>query len=127
MYGAFSLLSTTMKKRRPKAEPLGISPFESRWKRRSPENAAVEVIHTTQESTTQVRPKRDGTGQAPPAYKVLTFKDMAVLHLALTRQYQRTVVDAVADEYEQLMDRLESILEERPEMIRFKATNGWGQ
>ena len=50
-----------------------------------------------------------------------------MLHLALTRQYQRTVVDDVANEYEQLLARLESILEERPEMIRFKATNGWGQ
>jgi len=116
-----------MNKRRPKAEPLGISPFESRWKRRSPENAGVEVIHTTQEPVTQIRPKRDVFGQAPPAYKVLTFKDVAMLHLALTRQYQRTVVDDVANEYEQLLARLESILEERPEMIRFKATNGWGQ
>jgi hypothetical protein len=42
-----------------------------------------------------------------------------VLHLALTRQYQRTKVDSIADSYEKLLAELEDIMENRPEAIRF--------
>jgi len=107
-------------KKSPKREPLGISPFEARWKRRSSEHASVEVIEAEDvASFTAVRPKRIETGKHAPACRGLTFKEVSVLHLALTRQYQRTSVDEIAQEYENLLARLESILEHRPSLIRF--------
>jgi hypothetical protein len=109
-----------MVKRRPKAEPLGISPFEARWKRRSPEYASIQVIELDSNITAEViRPKRAETGKRRQAFGALTFQDLAVLHLALTRQYQRTKVDSIADSYEKLLAELEDIMENRPEAIRF--------
>ena len=124
MHGAFSYIFQITMKKRPKSEPLGISPYGSRWKRRSPEYASVEVIDLDQDITCvqlskAVRPKREETGKRRPAYGALTFQDVAVLHLALTRQYQRTKVDSIADTYEKLLSELEDILENRPETIRF--------
>jgi len=114
-----------MKKRSPKAEPLGISPYPARWKRRSPENASVEVIEVDVETFTSqthetTRPTRSTTGKRRLLYRVLTFQDLAVLHLALTRQYQRTSVDSIADDYDNLLGKLEDILESRPDTIRFR-------
>jgi len=109
-----------MKKRHPKPAPTGISPFEARWKRHSPEHASVEVIEIDSKITAEViRPKREETGKRRQSYGALTFQDVAVLHLALTRQYQRTKVDSIADTYEKLLAELEDILENRPEAIRF--------
>lgn len=110
----------TMKKHRPNSEALGVSPFEAHWKRRSSEHASVEVIEIDPKITAEaIRPKREETGKRRPAYGALTFQDVAVLHLALTRQYQRTKVDSIADTYEKLLAELEDILENRPEAIRF--------
>ena len=109
-----------MKKLHPKPTPIGINPFEARWKRRSPEHASVEVIEIDSKITAEViRPKREETGKRRQSYGALTFQDVAVLHLALTRQYQRTKVDSIADVYEKLLAELEDILENRPEAIRF--------
>lgn len=109
-----------MAKRHPKDEPLGISPFEARWKRRTPECANVEVIELNSNITAKViRPKRVETGKRRQSFGALTFQDVAVLHLALTRQYQRTKVDSIADTYEKLLAELEDIMENRPETIRF--------
>jgi hypothetical protein len=130
MYGAFSNITTIMKKAKPAVENLGISSFESRWKRRSPDYASVEVLEINQEPTvatppieksfTVIRPKRIATGKRAPVYKVLTFQDLAILHLALTRQYQNTVVDSVANQYDNLLAQLEDILQSRPDTIRFR-------
>jgi hypothetical protein len=121
MYGAFqNNYEITMAKRRPKAEPLGISPFEARWKRRSPEYSSIQVIELDSNITAEViRPKRAETGKRRQSFGALTFQDVAVLHLALTRQYQRTKVDSIADSYEKLLAELEDIMENRPEAIRF--------
>jgi hypothetical protein len=119
-----------MKKANSKIENPGISSFESRWKRRSPDYASVEVLEIKQEpaaatppiekSFTVIRPKRVATGKRAPVYKVLTFQDLAILHLALTRQYQNTVVDSVANQYDNLLAQLEDILQSRPDTIRFR-------
>ena len=121
MHGAFqNNYAITMVKRRPKAEPLGISPFEARWKRRSPEHASIQVIELNSNITAEViRPKRVETGKRRQSFGAFTFQDVAVLHLALTRQYQRTKVDSIADSYEKLLAELEDIMENRPEAIRF--------
>ena len=106
--------------KKPKESPLGITLAGSRWQRRSPEHASVEVIQAEDvASFTAVRPKRIQTGKHAPACRGLTFKEVAVLHLALTRQYQRTSVDEIANEYENLLAQLENILEHRPSLIRF--------
>lgn len=114
-----------MKRSAIKKEPLGLSTFEARWKRRSPDYANIEVLENSlfadENSEHEVhRPKRLGSGQRRLFYRVLRFKDLAVLHLALTRQFQRTQVDSIAEEYENLLTRLENIMEERPHTIRFE-------
>jgi hypothetical protein len=114
-----------MTKRRPKTEELGFSPFEARWKRRSPENSRVEVIQNVEEiyepePFVPTRPKRLAKGKRPPFYRTLSFKDLAVLHVALTSLYQRSAVDAIAAEYDDLLLRVEQIMRERPRNIRFQ-------
>lgn len=110
----------------PATEPKpGLTSFGARWKRRSHENSNVEILESIllnddgTEYTAQ-RPKRLETGKRQFLYRVLSFKDLAVLHLALTRQFQRTGVDSIAEEYENLLARLEDIMEERPHTIRFR-------
>jgi hypothetical protein len=115
----------TVKKSTAKQEtPLEPCTCGPRWKRRSPEDASIEVIESIllpdDGSDHAVhRPQRLSSGKPRLFYRVLTFKDLAVLHLALTRQFQRTQVDSVAEEYENLLARLEKIMEERPFTIRF--------
>ena len=53
-------------------------------------------------------------------YRTLSFKDLAVLHVALTSLYQRSTVDTIAAEYDDLLLRLEQIMRERPRNIRFQ-------
>lgn len=111
-------------KKSPKREPLGISPFESRWKRRTNQYADIQVIELAEAALEQTPitnlETRFPLKPAPIESQALEFSDVAVLHLALTRQYQRTASDSVADHYEALLDKLETILETRPRMIRFQ-------
>lgn len=111
-------------KKSPKREPLGISPFEARWKRRSGEYADIQVIELAdavlEQDPAPAKETRFPLKPAPVESQTLQFADVAVLHLALTRQYQRTASDSVADHYENLLNKLETIMETRPRVVRFE-------